>query len=391
METSVMNDDDLEPLAPLEPLEPAAPRATSDAPSGAGGAPPRGRRGRRAQVVLVGTAVLCIAAVAWVAISTDHRRRAHDERVSGAVTSATATVPPTTVPSFGPDPFGASDGRFAAVVDGHLWLVDAARREARGVRGVDRARIVAVSGWSLLVQSDEPRDPGRRFVVDGRSGDAHRAAGGTWLPRIGGGWWIANGRDLSSGAEHVVVPAGVVPLAQVNGGFVVAASSGGALAFWDPRSGSRRALGNAPYTRLLGADVNRIALAGPRCPSPSSPRCSIEIVDVATGRITTLPVPFVDQFVRNAVFSADGRRMAMWGTRGVSLLDTASGSSLVTLRAARLATSPLTFTADARALLVLEDPEPYRQVVVLRAADGRFVRTWVSAQLLEQLVAFAGP
>jgi len=80
----------------------------------------------------------------------------------------------------------------------------------------------------------------------------------------------------------------------------------------------------------------------------------------------------------------------MWGTKGVSLHDTASGASFVTLTAARLTTLPLTFTADARALLVLEAPEPYRQVVVLRAVDGRFVRTWVSAQHLEQLVAFAG-
>lgn len=388
-----MNDDDeLEPLAPLEPLEPAGPRVRGDASFGARRTPPSGRRGRRARAVLAGAAMFCVAAIAWVAISTDHRRGAHDERASVPISAAvtTTTVTSTTVPSFGPDPFGASSGRFAAVVDGRLWLVDAGRREALGVQGVDRARIVAVSGWSLLVQSEDPADPGRRFVVDGRNGDAHPAADGTWFPRIGGGWWIASGRGLISGAERIGVPAGVVPLEQVNGGFVVAPMSGGALSLWDPRSGSQRTLGRLPYTRLLGADANRIALAGPRCPSPASPMCSIEIVDVATGRIIALPVPFFDQFVRNAVFSSDGRRVAMWGTKGVSLHDTASGASFVTLTAARLTTLPLTFTADARALLVLEAPEPYRQVVVLRAVDGRFVRTWVSAQHLEQLVAFAG-
>ena len=149
--------------------------------------------------------------------------------------------------------------------------------------------------------------------------------------------------------------------------------------------------GRLPNTRFLGADANRIALAGPRCPSSASPKCSIDIVEVATGSVTSLPVPFPDQFVRNAVFSRDGRRMAIWGTKGVSLHETANGSALVTLTAARLTALPLTFTSDGRALLVLEDPEPYRQVVVLRATDGRFVRTWVSAQQLEQLVAFSGP
>jgi hypothetical protein len=293
------------------------------------------------------------------------------------------------VPSFGSDPFGEAKGRFAAVVDGRLWLVDARTREVRGVTGVGRAQIVAVSGSSLLVRSQEPKGAGTRYVVDSRTGTAVRAADGAWFPRLGGGWWTEDAGELTSGDDRIAARPGVVALAHVKAGFVIAPSNGGALMLWDPRSGSTRALGHLPHTRLLGGDANRIALGDPRCPAVASPRCSIEIIDVGTGRTMSVPIPFPDQFVRNALFSGDGRRMAIWGTKGVALVDPVSGVVAVELKAARLATTPLTFTPDATALLVLEDPVPYRQVVVLRADTGRFVRSWVSEQKLEQIVALA--
>jgi hypothetical protein len=260
-----------------------------------------------------------------------------------------------------------------------------------GVEGVSRARILAVSGASLLVRSDDPKTLGTRYVVDGLNGDAGRAEDGTWIPRLGGGWWIADSGLLVSGEERVLVRPGFVTLAQVTGGFVVAPVAGGGLMLWDPRSNSIRALGRPPRTRYLGGDANRIALADPRCPAVASPRCSIEIIDVATGKARSVPVPFPDQFVRDAVFSADGRRIAIWGTRGVALVDPATGAVTVVVKSARLTTTPLTFTADATELLVLEDPAPYRQVVVLRSDSGRFVRSWVSEQQLEQIVALTGP
>jgi hypothetical protein len=363
---------DLEVLEPLDPPEPVP-------------AAPRGSRRPWIVAVAVGGAGTVLALALWIALVPDRRPRASERPLPRPAPTT------STVPSFGSDPFGAAEGRFAAVVDGRLWLVDAATHEVRAVRDIGRAEIVAVSGWTLLVRSADPRHPGRRYLVDGRTGASVRAADGTWFPRIGGGWWIASHGEVTSGATRVVIPVDGWPLAQVNGGFVVAPTGGGALLLWDRRSASTRVLAGLPYTRLLGGDANRIALAAPRCPTTTSPRCAIELVDIGTRRVRVLPVPFPDQFVRSAVFSTDGRRMAIWGTKGVSLLDSADGSELVTLTAARLATLPLTFTSDAGALLVLEDPEPYRQVVVLRAADGRFVRTWVSQQQLEQLVAIAGP
>jgi hypothetical protein len=331
----------------------------------------------------------CAAGIAIVA-AVFFAQGAHDTGSktgarSGAATSAPITT--TSVPSFGPDPFGAATGRFAVVVDGRLWIVDAGSRAVRGVTELGRVQILAVSGSSLLVGSDVPEGSGARYLVDGRVGAAVRAVDGPLIPRLGGGWWIPDSHGLTSGADRVLPPPGVIVLAQVNAGFVVAPTSGGAPILWDSRSGSTRALGRTPYTRMLGGDENRVALADPHCAGLARPRCSIEIVDVGTGRSRSVTVPFPDQFVRSAVFSSDGSRMAIWGTTGVSLVETTSGTVVKTLTAARLATTPLTFTSDGSELLVLEAPRPYRQVVVLRADTGRLVRTWVSEQQLEQIVA----
>jgi hypothetical protein len=326
---------------------------------------------------------ICVAIALWVAFAPDHRPRPSDR------TSPRAAPTASTVPLFGPDPFGEGHGRFAAVVDGRLWLVDARSQSVRGVQGIDRAQIVAVSGSSLLVRSRDLDTSGSRYLVDGSSGTAVRAADGAWIPRLGGGWWITDATGLRSGSERVSPPPDFTALAQVNAGFVIAPSNGEALALFDPRSGSTRTLGRPPYTRYLGGDASRVALADPRCPVAASQSCSIEIVDVGTRVTISVPVPFSDQFVREAVFSGDGRSIAIWGTRGVALVDPANGAVTVALNAARLATTPLAFTPDAARLLVLEDPVPNRQVVVLRADSGRFVRSWVSKQQLEQVVALA--
>jgi hypothetical protein len=333
--------------------------------------------------VAAGGAGICAALALWIAFAPDHGPRASDRLLprAGPTTS--------TVPSFGPDPFGEGHGRFAAVVDGRLWLVDARSRDVRGVTGIDGVQIVAVSGSSLLVRSQDPDDAGSRHLVDGRTGTAVRAADGAWIPRLGGGWWINDATGLRSGSDGVSLPPGVIALAQVNAGFVIAPTNGDALELFDPGSGSTRGLSRAPYTRYLGGDANRIAVADPGCPATTSRGCSIEIVDVGTGEAVTVSVPFSDQFVREAVFSGDGRRIAIWGTKGVALVDPASGAVTVALNAAQLASTPLAFTPDAGRLLVLEDPAPNRQVVVLRADNGRFVRSWVSTQQLEQIVALA--
>jgi hypothetical protein len=369
-----MNDEedaDLEALEPIDGIDGIDQRPRSG--------PPR----RRLWAVVAGAAGAATIAAVFVTLGS------HDTRRKTAARSKATTAPITTtsVPSFGPDPFGAANGRFAVVVDGRLWIVDARSRAVRGVKGLGRAQILAVSGSSLLVGSEDPGNAGTRYVVDAHKGVAVPAADGTLIPRLGGGWWVADSGGLTSSEVSLAPPPDVVALAQVKGGFVVAPSHGGALILWDPRSGSTRALGRVPYTRMLGGDANHVALADPHCAGLARPRCSIEIIDVGSGRSRSVPVPFPDQFVRSAVFSFDGSRMAIWGTNGVSLIGSASGAVVKTLTAARLATTPLTFTSDGSALLVLEAPRPYRQVVVLRADTGRFVRTWVSEQQLEQIVA----
>jgi hypothetical protein len=374
------DDSDLEVLEPIDEIDSSNPTDPIDR------TPRSGLPRRRVWLLLAGAAGVAAIAAVFVSLGSHEARR----RTTASSEAATpAPVTSTSVPSFGPDPFGVANGRFAVVVDGRLWIVDAGSRAVRGVTGLGRVQILAVSGSSVLVGSEVPEGSGARYIVDGRKGAAVRAVDGTLIPRLGGGWWIADSHGLTSGTHRVVPPPDGIVLAQVNGGFVVAPASGAAPILWDPRSGSTRALGPAPHTRMLGGDANRIALADPHCAGLARPRCSIAIVDVASGRSRSVPVPFADQFVRSAVFSADGSRMAIWGTRGVSLIDTSSGAVEKTLTAARLATTPLTFTADSSALLVLEAPQPYRQVVVLRADTGRFERTWVSEQQLEQIVALA--
>ena len=203
-----MNDDDSD-LEPIDPLGPPGPLESARGPATSRGrfqalAGPSGGLGARETTGLGGAGrrggVLDRRGLLDCRLR-DHRRS--HERARSRARPRPATT--TSVPSFGSDPFGEASGRFAAVVDGGVWLVDAGRREAHGVPGVPRARIVASSGWSLLVQSEDPQHPGRRFVVDGRSGDVRPAADGTWLPRIGGGWWIATDGELTSGAERVAL------------------------------------------------------------------------------------------------------------------------------------------------------------------------------------------
>ena len=383
-----MNDSEGADLETLDPFDldldgPPGPPSPGRGESG----PPAARRGR-GWMWAAGAVGVAVWLALWVGFGPEHTRRVADTATTTETTSFPLRTEPF-VPSFGADPFGEGKGRFAVVVEGRLWLVDARSREVTGAQGVSRARIIAVSGPSVLVISEDPKTAGTRYLVDGRTGATVRAADGAWFPRAGGGWWIAYDGTLTSSDEHFASPEGFVVVAHVAAGFVIAPTDGGGLMLWDERSGSTRPLGRPPHTGYLGGDEKRIALADPRCPSVASPQCSIEIVDVASGRTTSVRVPFTDEFVRDAAFSGDGRRIAVWGTKGVALVDPTTGDVAVALKAAQLVSTPLTFTSDSTELLVLEDPTPYRQVVVLRADTGRFVRSWVSQQQLEQIVALS--
>ena len=248
-----MNDDDadlepIDPLGPPGPLESARGPPRRDGGSGARGTERSARPARRrVWAVLAGAAAFWIAAVSWIAISPDHRRS--HERASVPSTSAPAAT--TSVPSFGSDPFGEASGRFAAVVDGRRLLVDAGRarsaRCARRAAGADRReqRVVAARA---VGGSAAPRPALRRRRSQRRRAPA---ADGTWLPRIGGGWWIATDGELTSGAERVVASCrcrrGRTGEGWVRGrtGERVrgASTSHGALSLWDPRSGSQRRAG----------------------------------------------------------------------------------------------------------------------------------------------------
>ena len=116
-----MNDDDdadLETLEPVdlvdvvdlvgvEPRQPSRPSA------------PSGPRRRWPLIVAAAALVGWITVALVISLTTDRNRPARDTRSKSSVTTS------PTVPSFGPDPFGVATGRFAAVVDGRVWIVDA--------------------------------------------------------------------------------------------------------------------------------------------------------------------------------------------------------------------------------------------------------------------------
>ena len=254
---------------------------------------------------------------------------------------------------------------------GGCLIVDARRRQVRSIPGVRRARVVAVSGSSLLVQSD---DPARRGSVSSSTAGAVQtdaAADGAWFPRIGGGWWVATDAGLTSGSTRVVPPDGVVVLAEVNAGFVVAPTTGGALAVWDPQSGATRAGSCAEH-----------AVPRCRCESGRAGRPALAVVDHAhlldrhrrrghRARRHRFRFRFP---ISSCATRCSRPTVAAWrsGARRASRCTTPRlVAALRTLTAARLATLPLHLHARQRARSsCCEEPEPYRQVVVLGPTTG---------------------
>lgn len=369
-----MDWDDLEPID-LEPIDP-----------GSGGESRFDRerpRDRRTAVVWIGVVVVALGA--WAAIALTN----HGGRRQTLPPPSTTVPPPVTVttpivlritelaPRLWEGLRGVGSGRFAIVVDDHLYLLDEASTEAQATLVPlpdGHVTIDDQNGSSLLAStfqqtlvSTTPLATRTLSVRDG----AFRAVASAR-------WWLGRGdgtlRDDLTGAA-VRIPDGLRVVAAVQQGFV-ALDPASRWVLWSKA-------GTTPIApsggQLIAAGTHAIAIeyAG------DGSTCPIDIVDTASGRSETLNLPLVPQF---AAFSPDGTRLAFTSSDGsVYLLDTTTLREVIETAGQQpvIPSIPLTWTSDSRTLLVVRANE----IDIMRSSDGVPIRAVTGTVGLEQLVS----
>ncbi len=370
-----MGHDDLEPID-LEPVDPArvrdGARFDRDRPWS-----------RRARIGWLGIVVVGLAAWAMIALTNHGRSNAVPPPAPTSVPAPAPTLATradtisTLAPRLWAGLRGVGSGRFAAIVDDRLYLLDKASDEAQAtlVRLPEgHVTIEDQSGSSLLAStfsqtlvSTEPLSTHTLSVRDG----AIRGVGATR-------WWIGRGdgtlHDDRTGAV-VHLPADFRVVAAIQQGFValdsqsqwIVASRTGIVARLAPVGG-----------QLLAAGRHTVAIQ-----YACDRRCPVVIADASAGTSTTRQLGFVPQ---SAAFSPDDSRLAMTSGSGeVELLDGATGREIIRIaRPQPTVTSlPLSWSVDGRMLLVVRRDE----VDVLRGSDGHQTNSINGTAGLEQLVA----
>jgi hypothetical protein len=376
-----MDHDDLEPIdlepIDLEPVDPARARDEArfdrDRP-----------RSKGARLGLVGAVAVALAAWAAIALTNHGRNQAVPPTpapTSVPVPSPTLPARVDTIDTLAPQLWtglrGVGSGRFAAIVDDRLYLLDRASTEAQAtlVRLPEgHVTIDDQSGSSLLAStfqqtlvSTAPLGTHTLAVRDG----AIRGVGSTR-------WWIGRGdgtlHDDRTGAV-LHLPPDLRIVAAIEEGFL-ALDQQSRWVVWSP-SGTKAV---APAGgQLIAAGVHTVAIQY-ACDVSG---CPVVIADPGRGISTTQRLKVVPQY---AVFSPDDARLALaTGGGEVELLDPATGHEIIRTAQpdATVTSLPLSWTADSRMLLVVRRDE----VDVLRGADGTPTGSITGTAGLEQLVA----
>ena len=365
--------DELEPLE-LEPidLEPAGDLPRSERERG----PARSRRRTWAGLALVG-----IGLVSWAAIASTTR----DERanpVPPPVTPTTTTTAPvdrvaTVAPALRAGLRGIGSGRFAAVIDDRLYLLDATRAAPTLVRLPEgHATIEERSGSSLLTSTFEQTLVATRPIATRTLSPRDSA-----IPALEPGrWWLVRNdgtvRD-DRGGPPVLVPAALRIVAAVPDGFVGINAPDFTWAVWSGGSAPRTIA--AAGFQLLARGAHTLVFKYD-CVYTG---CGLEILDLRDGSARNMRLSIVPEF---AEYSPDGTRLALASTLGdVYILDARSGGVVArtTALTSPSASSPLAWTPDGALLIV----HPDTLVIWRGASDGLTTKAIGGTAGLEQIVA----
>jgi hypothetical protein len=266
-------------------------------------------------------------------------------------------------------------GRFAAVVDDRLYVIDATRPSMTLVPLPEgHVTIDDQNGQSLLVSTFEQTLvstqpiatrtlPARDFAI--KADESAR----WWLLRDDGTVRAGDGAGLRR------VPDGLRPVAAIQDGFV-ALDTRSAWVVW-----SQSAIRPIAQVgdQLLATHGHMIAFRS-NCGYGG---CALHLIDLARGTLTTTGMSQIPAF---AAFSPDGTRIALATTTGgVFVVNTTTGEIVTATRALTSSspTLPFTWTPDSRELLVVQD----HAVEFRRASDGLVTKTVSQTDGLQQIVA----
>jgi hypothetical protein len=363
---------DLEPID-LEPvdLEPALDRTPFD----------RGRKpGDRSRWIWV--AVACgLAAWAVVALTTRH----------GHTSRKTTPTPPAggaridhvhvagVAMRAGLARLGVE--RFASVIDDRLYTFDSTSGAPTLVPLPEgHVTVTDQNGSSLLAWTFQQTLVSTRPIAI-RPFPARTTAVRAVTP---GRWWLlSNGtirRDQGDTVEQV--PAGLHVIGAVDRGFI-AYDDHGRWLLWNTAKTPSGAITEIsfplPLDQFLVASPRSVVFMG----GCGSSGCNIYIYEVDTPRLEQIHLTGVPAF---GTFSPDGTRLAISTNQGdVFMLDSANGETIArtTGVAPPSPTLPLSWTADARALLVVQDG----RIEIRRATDGAIVGAIDNTEGVQQLIA----
>jgi hypothetical protein len=340
---------------------------------------PRAPRGRQPVIgVLVAVAVVAVLLAVVDAASSGGEA---DEAAATTKTEPASTTrrrrspTTTTMPSLAPLALGEETAlRLVVMTDGRPVIVDldAGRVEALGRLGPEVWSIVAVPAGVVFIQGDSLA----KFVTEGvgssepiNLGRASRVILSVEPDRV----WLLNERDatgtraveMSLPSRAVMAEVTIRPPAwvvdAVAGGLLVAAPDGAYVVHSD--GSARRVSRGAPIAGRADEVLEH------RCDERL--QCRLEVHNLATGLTQRLPVPdAVAATVGEAVFSADGRRLALvsYPTGDMFVFDL-TGAEVAAAGPFPLSVGVLRWSPDGEWLFAVSS-EASEELLVLRARDG---------------------
>jgi hypothetical protein len=187
------------------------------------------------------------------------------------------------------------------------------------------------------------------------------------------------------------VPRGHLPIAEVDGGFLVETPTG-SLAVWSPRQRQLRNVASV-VRHVVAVRHDRVAWTGADC---GSLRCPLHLTDLASGTDVVVGAPFVPGDAERASngaggrFSPDGRYLAVitpnrnGASSGVAVIDLTTGQArpLYSLFGSMRMTDanseigrplPFDWSADSRSLLAIEAGDTFSatRLAVIDPSNGR--------------------
>jgi hypothetical protein len=345
---------------------------------------------RRWTVAIV---VAVVAAVVTTVVAANREDPARDVTLSVPTTGAGS--PPVTnelPPRIGPTVRALRTAPFVVAGARGVLLVD--RREVAAQRLAPSlssdAAVVDRAGSVVIVADRE-----ERVVVDatGERPTVSQGDANVFVARRGNDAWSAAGTTLRSVYRDIAyrAPRGHLPIAEVDGGFLVRAPTG-SLAVWSPHAKQLRSVASV-VRHVVAVRPDRVAWTGADC---GSLRCPLHLTDLTTGTDVIVGAPFVPGDAARASngaggrFSPDGRYLAVitpnrnGASSGVAVIDLTTGrarplySLYGSLRMSGADSEigrplPFDWSPDGRTLLAIEPGDTFSatRLAVIDPSNGR--------------------